>query len=315
MTLLDDFDALTVQRIEEYIARRQEEHLSLDFKRLTSPDLGKPDRDNFARCLSGFANAVGGIVVWGVTTGRLTGRADVAAGRAEIEDLALAVGRLNEFTGILVSPSVDGVRHKKLETSTNQGFAATLIPISDTGPHMALAGVHGYYKRNGDRFVPMEHFEIADMFGRRRRPALQVTFTLAPGRKTDAFGEVKIDLWLENLGRGSAFAPYVDLFAEPWQEVMTSARGIATDISLMQPLSSEAKHVFLGRSDLVIHPGIRFHFARVVWRIQFNEQDMQWADVQIMCRIAADGAPLREQILTISRVDLAATLGFNIGGA
>lgn len=130
----------------------------------------------------------------------------------------------------MVSPRVDGVRHKKVETVANKGFAVSLIPASDTGPHMALAGVHAHYKRNGDRFIPMEHFEIADMFGRRRRPLLQVTSVLTMGQKTPEFGEVKIDLWLENVGRGSAFAPYVDLFSEPWQQVMTSARGIATDL-------------------------------------------------------------------------------------
>lgn len=81
----------------------------------------------------------------------------------------------------------------------------------------------------------------------------------------------------------------------------------------MQRVSSEAKQVFLGRSDLVIHPGIRFHFARVVWRIQLSVNNVQWTDVRIVCRIAADDAPLREQMLTIASADLATTLGFDIG--
>jgi hypothetical protein len=252
MTLADDFEALTVQRIEEFIRTRQEEHLMLDFKRLNSPDLtAQFDKDNFATALSGFANAVGGIVVWGVTTQKhASGKVDVAAASAEITDLTMAVGRLNEFTGVLVTAAVEGVRHKKIETQPNHGFVATLIPESDMVPHMALAGIHGYRKRNGDRFLPMEHFEIADMFGRRRRPVLRVLSALSRGGTGNAYREVNIDLFLENRGRGSAVAPYVDIETIAGSSVSPKRAGISLpDVQLMQLLWADPRHAFLGRTD------------------------------------------------------------------
>ena len=314
MALVDEFEALTVERVEEYISAGQEEHLSLDFKRLNRPDLtDQDDKDNFATALSGFSNSVGGIVVWGVTTKKhASGKVDIAGGRLEIADLTLGLGRLNEFTGVLVTPTVDGVRHKKLETKANTGFIATLIPASDSGPHMALAGVHGYYKRNGDRFIPMEHFEIADMFGRRRRPLLRVINDVARGMAGNGFMEVNISLSIQNDGRGSAIAPYADVYTKPGSGISTKAAGVSVPgVNLMQPLWANSRSLFLGRADLVIHPGIRFEFATSVWRLETYGKNLAWRDAEIVCRMAADGAQITEQVVTVSRVTLARVLGFD----
>jgi hypothetical protein len=313
VALSDDFEGLTLERIEEYISMREEEHLSLDFKRLTVPDLtNQNDKDNFATALSGFSNAIGGLIIWGVGTEKhASGKVDVAAAKLEISDLTLAVGRLNEFTGVLVSPTVDGVRHKKIETTANRGFVATIVPQSDMGPHMALAGVHAYYKRNGDRFLPMEHFEIADMFGRRRRPVLRVAYEASGGSSGNGFMEVNIDLFLENLGRGSAAAPYVDV-AALGSQLSTKPHGVSfPGVGLMQPLWANSLNLFLGRGDLVIHPRVRFCFARAVWRLQTGVQNPDWRDARIVCRFAAEGAPLEEQLVIVPRTELARLLGFD----
>lgn len=314
MGLVEDFEALSIERIEEYIATGQEEHLSLDFKRLATSDLtSSHDKDNYATALSGFANSVGGIVIWGVSTKKHTsGKVDVAAEKAEIADLTLAIGRLNEFTGALVTPSLDGVCHRKIETQANRGFVATMIPPSDAGPHMALAGVHAYYKRNGDRFLPMEHFEIADMFGRRRRPSLAVVYELSKGSTGNGFIEANIDLSLENVGRGSAVAPYVDVYTKPGHGISTKAHGVSVPgVNLMQPLWAASRNLYLGRADLVIHPGIRFEFARSVWRLDTYVKDLDWRNAEIVCRFAADGASLAEQVVVVSKVVIARVLGFD----
>lgn len=68
--------------------------------------------------------------------------------------------------GAAASPIVDGVEHKKIEAEADEGFGATFFPASDSGPHMAKLGSDRYFKRSGSQFLRMEHFEIADMFGR-----------------------------------------------------------------------------------------------------------------------------------------------------
>ena len=56
--------------IDEFISEEISEELFVDYKRVTkegaSPMLEQPDRENFARAISGFGNSEGGIVIWGV---------------------------------------------------------------------------------------------------------------------------------------------------------------------------------------------------------------------------------------------------------
>ena len=80
----------------------------------------------------------------------------------------------------------------------------TLVPESESGPHMAKLGEDRYYKRSGDTFYKMEHFDLEDMFGRRKKPKLRFTTRIDQrGVNTSIF------VGIENVGRGAAKAPYL----------------------------------------------------------------------------------------------------------
>jgi hypothetical protein len=65
---------------------------------------------------------------------------------------------------------------------------------------MARAGDGRYYKRSGDSFSRMEHYDLADMFGRRQKPRLHFSAEAEP-----AEGDIeKITLFLQNDGRALA---------------------------------------------------------------------------------------------------------------
>jgi len=90
------------------------------------------------------------------------------------QGLAGFLSTLNSLTGGAVNPDVPGVQHRIIESAPDAGFALTLVPASDRGPHMAKCGEDRYYKRSGSHFIKMEHFDIEDMFGRRAKPNLEV---------------------------------------------------------------------------------------------------------------------------------------------
>ena len=138
MDLSQTFDQLGLAEIDDYLKREQEEHLQLDFKTIKGANLASADdRRNFARGLSGFANSAGGIIVWGIDARNNAQGIDCAVAPSEIRQLKLLLSRLNEFTGQAVSPIVDGVRHKIIERTADSGFAVTLVPESQSAPHMA----------------------------------------------------------------------------------------------------------------------------------------------------------------------------------
>lgn len=203
MSYLDDFESINLERIEELVSTGEEENLQLEFKAINDPSLNSDDKRNLAKALSGFSNSNGGIIVWGIDARKNPKGIDCACDKKEIRQLSLFISRLNELTGRAVTPIVEGVKHKKIASVDDRGFGVTLVLESDSGPHMAKLGEDRYYKRSGDSFYRMEHFDLEDMFGRRKKPKLNLTVRQVDiGRKTLILG-------IANIGRATAKAPFL----------------------------------------------------------------------------------------------------------
>lgn len=313
-SLVELFDSLETDRIAEYIRTQQEEHLLLDFKTITRSDLsGSDDRKNLAKALSGFANSDGGLIVWGVEARKLKPDGpDCASGEKEIDNLPTFVSRLNEFTGSFVRPLVEGVRHRALPTKEARGFAVTIVPESDAGPHMALGGEGRYYKRSGSSFYPMEHFDIEDMFGRRRKPRFEVEFTIASRGSMRSGSTIEhrnpIGVFLTNRGRGSASnlfarltvsAPYVISSIGPEPD----GRGGLTRISE----DGNRQASFGGGANVVVHPGMRQGVAAVGVTVGVGQQKID--DLEVSLELAADDIPLTASTHRLSGAQIRAALG------
>ena len=161
----------------------QDEGLFLDFIAKSDPHAigsNHADQKNYAKALSGFSNASGGIIVWGPSTTRRSGSNDVVSDVEMISDAVAFKANLDILTAQAVVPLNAGVVNRVVPEGARTGFVVTYVPASDMPPHWALLQVDGYYIRCGSRFQPMEHFMIADAFGRRRRPALKLAVQVYP---------------------------------------------------------------------------------------------------------------------------------------
>jgi len=259
--LEERFQDLTRDDVDQFLAEHQEENLHLDFKTLAGWQLRVPDdKRSFAKALSGFANSDGGIVIWGVDARKNADGVDCAVSLEPIAGEASLVSRLNGLTSDMVNPPVDGILHRVVHQDADaSGFAATLVPRSDAGPHMAKAGLDRYYKRSGDSFLKMEHFDVADMFGRRPRPSLALFYTITTGGTKHVEGKpvvmLRIVLGIENSGRGLARAPYLAVKSErPLQVSGHGVDGWGRD-GLLRLARHDPSYVkFGGMADTVIHP-------------------------------------------------------------
>jgi predicted HTH transcriptional regulator len=203
MNLTETFDRLGLNEIEEFLKLEQEEHLHLDFKTINNANLnGRDDKRSLATAISGFANSSGGLIVWGIDARKNAREVDCAVGREEIAPINLFLSRLNTLTGEAVSPIVDGIRHRAIKTTEDKGFAITLVPESESGPHMAKLGEDRYYKRSGDSFYRMEHFDLEDMFGRRQRPFLGLEIVRGPAEDDNLLEDLSFRV--TNTGRAVA---------------------------------------------------------------------------------------------------------------
>ena len=212
--------------------------------------------------------------MWGVDARQNDEGVDCAGATSEIKQLKMFLSRLNEFTGQAVSPIVDGVRHKIIERTADTGFAATLVPESQSAPHMAKLGEDRYYKRAGASFYKMEHFDLEDMFGRRQKPSLEIVFE--EGTKTEGVE----DLIVLIVNNGRAVARHVGfLLVFENVEIVAVSPGMENNscINAGRPV------VGFDKQSGVIHPnGIRMNLGLIRVRRKDPTQPIR-GEVTLYC--------------------------------
>lgn len=308
MNIKEMFDSLTLPDIERFVASGREEDLVLEFKTINRADLSHADdKKNLAKALSGFANSSGGLVVWGIDARKNDFGTNVAAGRREINPLSLFITRLNELTGPAVSPIVEGVQHKGIRSVVDVGFAISLIPESDSGPHMAKFGEDRYYKRAGDSFYRMEHFDIEDMFGRRRKPRLRVLVKIISGSMETSGGKHTLEILpliaIENYGRGTAKAPFLSISIKSRHQFSRSGIDGNSNFGLLRMVRSRSSEAaFGGNSDIVIHPGIIHEVAAISVKLQQDRTEAD--DIIFSYSVAAEDFRMETGEMTVPGVEL-----------
>lgn len=295
------YKSIDVDKLDEFIAEKQEENLHLDFKLVNEAGMSRDDRKNLAKALSGFANSDGGIVIWGIDARPNDDGINCAVEKRAISPLSKFIAKLNEYTESHVNPDVEGVVHKKIAVRGDSGFAVTSIPASDSGPHMTKGGEDRYYKRSGDRFIKMEHFDIEDMFGRRVRPNLSLCYHVTRGlsRQEDKLSFFII-LSIFNDGRGTARAPYLSIGIQGPCKIydygLDGNRREGLPRLVMPRDKRDAKYG--GMADMCIHPGTK-HDVLALHGI-FDPNATGFSDQIINYEIAAEGLKLRTAKIVIN---------------
>src|SRR5882724_3906735 len=130
----------TEASLDALVQGRREEDLYLEFKQKAdrrNGDLSDGDRRAFSKALSGFANADGGILVFGIETAKGGEGVDRAVSLKPITDHARFRGRLLDSILNATQPVVDDVRVETIDTDANSGYVKILVPQSVKPPHRA----------------------------------------------------------------------------------------------------------------------------------------------------------------------------------
>ena len=170
------------EAIDEFIVNSQSEELFLDFKQADSlgkngNSLHKDDRRNLAKCISGFGNSEGGVVVWGVECSRNVEIGDVARAKVKVQNVHRFLSWLENAISGCTIPSHNKVRNHIISVDENgAGFVATYIPKSELAPLMTTVG-NTFYIRSGSNNVPAPYSVLAGMFGRRPQADIDLLIT------------------------------------------------------------------------------------------------------------------------------------------
>jgi hypothetical protein len=247
-----------------------EESLYVDFKCKGNPSGGAMDSGDRARLsegLSGFANADGGILVWGVHAKANAEGIDKVVSLQPITGLKRFVSDLRGLSPQLTSDPVGGVEHVPIAdpNDPDKGYAVTLVPRSDATPHMATGkDLRKYFRRVGRSFMPMAHHEIADMFGRRPHPLIRLRVYHEIWKVPDG-DQLIVFFMLENHGGAIAHNPCLTIGPIKSETV----RATTSHVSVWaQFTNATAPHGWwfraVGLQNMVLYPGDRFIALRLI---------------------------------------------------
>lgn len=275
-SLLSTFEQIKAEGeayINRVVSERHQEGLNMEFKmaRTTRPPMHVDDRKTLAEVISGFANATGGICIWGIEAKRINPEdPDEAQSLQPIPNIRRWGSDLNDFTPQVVSPVVEGVQHFIIpkSDSDDEGYAVTYVPESSGLPIMAIAKRNEqscYFTRSGASFIRMESFMVADRYQRRPQPKLELVVESKLKRLIGGEGfNIELQLFLQNNGRGIAIYPAFECERmstfgySPAVGHNTYGTGLIYEIATSPSVKS---HFFYGTTQHTVHPTRKLFIA------------------------------------------------------
>ncbi|HJU12512.1 MAG TPA: ATP-binding protein [Candidatus Binataceae bacterium] len=292
----------TAEDVERLVGKSED--LYFDAKTLTNESMtDDSDKQPLAKTLSAFANADGGVIIYGLEAKRGSDNRDVVQAVKPLKDTELVRSRILALIGQLIQPPVEGIIVASRRKSDGSGYVIVFVPPSDSGPHRARP-LREYYRRHGSSSLPMEHYELEEMFGRRRRPKLELYSRIKHQRWGDpeqGYSAV-VHVGLRNTGR--AIAKYPGLLLK---NCKTWAYGTDGNGNWgLPPLpASEPNHLRHGGSiERVIYPGVDLDVTVILHPVQLakkiGDQTIACEDLVVEYEIYAEDMPTVKSALRIS---------------
>ena len=294
--------------IQRLIDERMQEGVQLDFKQKGDPRQGTFDNNDkkiLAKAVSGFANSAGGLLVWGVNAKKGPDGVDCAQPpTAPIAQIELFLSEATTLVGQLIQPRHDGIHIHAVSSAATPGAGYLLLYIerSERRPHRSEAsGQKQYFKRAGDSFFEMEHYDIEDAFNRNLAPDLELVFL--PEASVDLLDIFIVNrtIGLQNNSENLAKFPYLIMYGLGNFELETSGL-IGDGVHGLRHVRLQASHQFLGGSDDVVHPRSILQVAKfkTVFRkneggiFTVNNQPIEMATAIFSYKIGCEGMRIKD---------------------
>lgn len=279
--------------IQDLITQRREESRNLEYK---SPDiLNKPV--DLSKWVSALLNADGGLIIIGVCEDNPKKKDKVTVkiypvkidfvgedySKERIEQLVFSNLRSSTKPDIKIYPVRDS-------SDPNQVVYLIEIPQGENPPYQA--GDDKYYRRLNVTKYSMSHTEIADFFGRRRKPRLIINIEITSVNIEESWFELRVIIANEGnvvAKHARAIVSFINL------EILKIIKGTSTRIDeLRNNIPTLQWNAQLG----VIYPGSG---GTRIWDIRLKPKEDEQEGIVAWDTIAED----QETIKMFSKVDIA----------
>ena len=252
-------EGITKADLEAFVARRIPESLNLEYK--AKEALEEPAR--VSREIDALANSEGGLLVLGVIESKEhAGRFPERIGWDE--DPKHSHEWIEAVVVQGIHPPVLGVRVVQVHDEAGGVVHLIDVPPSPSPPHMAPDGK--YYYRTSSGVRSMEHYQVADAFGKRRRPVLRPALWVSGYDETK--GSLRLRYALFNDGRAIAKWVFVQLTAVGCNIERESGKGVWSDVRHQTGDDGLEEWIITQESPLfVLHPGLMTSYEPVIAKI------------------------------------------------
>jgi Predicted transcriptional regulator containing an HTH domain and an uncharacterized domain shared with the mammalian protein Schlafen len=277
--------------LKTFIDQGNKESLTLDYKQIE-----KFKDSDLLEHISAFANSAGGLIILGVEE-----KEDELPGN-------ITWGNLREYQkealeSKIVStiyPKISGIKIVTVSNSSDSDKRIFLIdiPQGDNPPYMA--GDKRYYKRINFQKRRMEGYEVADCFGKRRRPKLRLVVNhFIPSIFDSGVVTLRWDVYVTNLGKAVTKEILCKIESHNTKFIGGSDdfKGFTDEMSHVSGaigiFSDPHKHV------LFPHPTMETFLGTV----QFNTHVNDWGDsakFNLSYELLAESMPITKGKFTIS---------------
>lgn len=280
--------------LEQWKSQGVAESEVLDFKlaqkggtRLYEKDLG-----NLAKALSGFANSAGGVLVWGVECKRNPEDVDQITSLKPLTELNAFHSSVLTNWPQLAAPPPEKLEMQIIETApgSNEGMLALYVPKGDAGPVMAMgSGMYRYYFRSGPSFLPMPEWMVADRYGRRPQPKLDLVWKKLRSEFADST-TIVFQLGLINNGSGVAKDMCVrldNMNREVHFDYLKNTGFWQSRPAVAPGYPEEPEPIWFNTEHYTILPELVGVFAEIVVKIFSRTDNFLSFDYEVIC----EGAP------------------------
>jgi hypothetical protein len=251
----------------------QTEDLYLDCKEWPSRE--DDAQRMIAKALCGFSNADGGVLLIGMEARSLQKDApDSIQQMKPVADAVAVKAKIENLVGSLVEPPLQGVRlaHVLEREGEPSGFVLIYIPPTEGFPTRSRKHWN-FCLRVSAGTLPMEYFQIADMFGRRRRPHLELWGEVGGVTPHPGYSEREFIIGITNSGRAIARFPSLRFRRTPG--ISLSLYGLDGNGQYGLPLLPSSRNggwtVFGGGADNVVYPGTTLEVAPLSQQSKVSE--------------------------------------------
>lgn len=212
--------AFSQEQFDELIVNRAQEGLYLEFKRGAALCLAGDARRELVKDCIGFANAAGGLLIYGVAEATID-NIDVAAAIDPVPADGANSARISQILRSNTSPPITAYEITELQLPNGAGRVVAIEITAAGTAHQNLLD-HRYYQRSGSTTQPMTDFQIRDVMSRRSKPEVLVEPRMKCLLRQQNFHRYLLEVKITNVGMVSL---------EKWRFELDVPHCVVTDTS------------------------------------------------------------------------------------